>query len=135
LKRPWGFDKNMAPRVEAYGLNPAVEDKRTEMKRSLLEQVPQELPEELMEVLCVSDSVKIERIVSRGHSSPKGFWYDQETNEFVLLLQGRAAILVDGQEEMIILEPGDYINIGAHMKHRVEWTDPEKATLWLAVHY
>jgi len=105
------------------------------MKRSLLAQVPKELPEELMEVLCASDSVKIERIVSRGHRSPKGFWYDQETNEFVLLVQGRASILVHGQEEMITLEPGDYINIEAHVKHRVEWTDPEKATLWLAVHY
>ncbi|MDY6837127.1 MAG: cupin domain-containing protein [Thermodesulfobacteriota bacterium] len=111
------------------------EDKRTGMKRSLLEQVPEQLPEELTEVLCASECVRIERIVSRGHSSPKGFWYDQETDEFVLLVQGRAAIRVHGREDMIILEPGDYIHLGAHVRHRVEWTDPERATLWLVVHY
>ncbi|MDY6988478.1 MAG: cupin domain-containing protein [Thermodesulfobacteriota bacterium] len=105
------------------------------MKRSLLGQIPQELPEEMIEVLCASECVTMERIVSRGHSSPKGFWYDQKTNEFVLLVQGRAAMLVRGQEEMIILEPGDYIHLAAHVRHRVEWTDPEKATIWLAVHY
>jgi cupin 2 domain-containing protein len=105
------------------------------VKRSLLEQVPQELPDEWVEVLCSSDAVRIERIISRGHCSPKGFWYDQETNEFVLLLQGGAGISVHGQDHTIVLEPGDYVNIAAHVKHRVEWTDPEEATVWLAVHY
>ena len=59
------------------------------MKRSLLEKVPQELPNELIKVLCSSDSVKIERIVSTGHNSPKEFWYNQETNEFVLVVPGQ----------------------------------------------
>ena len=113
----------------------ALEDKRTKLKRSLLEKVPQELPNELIEVLCSSNSVKIERIVSRGHSSPKGFWYNQKTNEFVLMVQGRARLLIDGEDDMVILEKGDYVNIGAHVKHRVAWTDPEEDTIWLAVHY
>jgi len=111
------------------------EDKRTEVKGSLLDRVPQELPNEFIEVLCSSGAVKIERIISRGHSSPKGFWYDQETNEFVLLLQGRAGILMEGEDDIVILEKGDYVNIGAHVKHRVEWTAPGEDTVWLAVHY
>jgi len=105
------------------------------VKRSLLEKVPQALPDELIEVLCSSGSVKIERIVSRGHSSPKEFWYNQETNEFVLVVQGRAGLLIDGEDDVVILEKGDYVNIGAHVKHRVAWTDPEEDTVWLAVHY
>ncbi|KPK23026.1 MAG: phosphoribosylaminoimidazole carboxylase [Nitrospira bacterium SG8_3] len=105
------------------------------MKRSLLEKVPQELPNELIEVLCSSDCVKIERIVSRGHSSPKELWYNQETNEFVLVVQGRAGLLIYGEDDMVILEKGDYVNIQAHVKHRVAWTDPEEDTVWLAVHY
>lgn len=113
----------------------ALEDEGTEVKRSLLEKVPQELPNELIEVLCSSDSVKIERIVSTGHNSPKEFWYNQETNEFVLVVQGRAGLLIDGEDDMVILEKADYVNIGAHVKHRVAWTDSEADTVWLAVHY
>ena len=33
---------------------------------------------------------KIERIVSRGHASPEDFWYDQEENEWVMVVKGTA---------------------------------------------
>jgi cupin 2 domain-containing protein len=32
------------------------------------------------------------------------------------------------------LGPGDFVYIPAHQRHRVEWSDPQQATIWLAVH-
>jgi len=105
------------------------------MKGTLLEDIPVELPEEIFETICLSDNVKIERIVSRGHASPTGFWYDQEKSEFILIVQGSAGLKFENERDIVILKTGDYLNIGAHVKHRVEWTDPTCDTVWLAVHY
>jgi cupin 2 domain-containing protein len=102
---------------------------------SLFEGIPGELPEELIETLCSTDGVKIERIVSKGHATPEGFWYDQDCNEFVLVVQGRAGLKFEGETGPVILTAGDYVNIGSHVRHRVEWTDPARETIWLAVHY
>lgn len=102
---------------------------------SLLRNIPKDLPEELIETIGSSDSVRIERIVSRGHASPKDFWYDQEQNEFVLLVQGSARLIVENMDNPVVLNAGDYIDIPAHVRHRVEWTDPDCETIWLAVHY
>lgn len=102
---------------------------------SLLKDIPAELPDELFETLCSTDRVKIERIVSKGHASPDGFWYDQEQNEFVLVVQGSACLKIEGEDDIISLEAGDYLNIKSHVRHRVEWTDPACETIWLAVYY
>jgi cupin 2 domain-containing protein len=102
---------------------------------SMLEGIPEELLEEISDTICSSASVKIERIVSRGHASPGGFWYDQEMNEFVLVVKGSAALRFESKDDLVTLRAGDYLNIGAHVKHRVEWTDPTCDTIWLAVHY
>jgi cupin 2 domain-containing protein len=101
----------------------------------LFENIPAELPEERFETLVAADCVKIERIISQGQASPEGFWYDQEENEFVLVLQGSAGLRMEGEDAPIVLNPGDYVDIPAHVRHRVEWTDPSGATIWLAVHY
>lgn len=106
----------------------------TEM-RSLLEGIPDELPEEIFDIICSTDNVRIERIVSRGHASPEGFWYDQEKDEFVLVVKGIAGLRLENQEDIVVLKAGDYLSIGAHVKHRVEWTDARCETIWLAVHY
>ena len=82
-----------------------------------------------------SPHARVERIVSRGQASPDDFWYDQEQAEWVLLLKGQAALAVAGEENPVILKPGDYLNIPAHCRHRVLWTDPDNDTVWLAVHY
>ena len=97
--------------------------------------IPDDLPCELFESLIETDRVRIERIVSAGHASTKDFWYDQERNEWVILLRGGAGILFEESDETIVLKPGDWLNIPAHRKHRVEWTDPKEKTIWLAVHY
>ena len=102
---------------------------------SLFKDIPAELPEELIETICSTGSVKIERIVSRRHASPEGYWYDQDWNEFVLVVKGSAGLKFVGEDEIVVLKTGDYLNIAAHVKHRVEWTDSSSDTIWLAVHY
>jgi cupin 2 domain-containing protein len=102
---------------------------------SIFDDIPAKLPEELFSTLCRSSSVKIERIVSRGHASPEGFWYDQSSNEFVFVVQGSAGLKLEKRTDPIVLKAGDYLTIGAHVRHRVEWTDTSCDTIWLAVHY
>ena len=102
---------------------------------SLYQQIPAGLPDELIDLLCQSADVRIERIVSRGHSSPDGFWYDQEWHEFLLLMSGRARLGFDDGSPFVELNPGDWLDIKAHVRHRVEWTAPDADTVWLAVHY
>jgi cupin 2 domain-containing protein len=91
------------------------------------------LPEELFTTLLEAPNVRIERIVSHGHASPEGFWFDQDQHEWVLVLQGAARLKFEN--ETIHLKPGDFVNIPAHQKHRVEWTTPDEPTVWLAVFY
>lgn len=88
-----------------------------------------------METLKETGNLRIERIVSLGHASPPGFWFDQDQNEWVILLQGAARLRFEGEEGAVELTPGSYIDIPAQKRHRVEWTDPERVTVWLAVHY
>ena len=97
--------------------------------------IPDRLTGELVEVVCKSKNVRIERIVSRGHASPPGFWYDQDTDEYVVLLKGSAGLAIADRENMIEMKPGDSLNIPAGVKHRVEWTDAREDTVWVAVHY
>ncbi len=70
---------------------------------------------------------------SHGHSSPVGFWYNQSEPEFVVLLQGEACLRFDDEE--IELKPGSFVDIPAHKRHRVESTNPNEPTIWLAIHY
>ena len=104
-------------------------------KTNLLENIPTDLPEELIEVLASSENVRIERIISHGHTSPEDFWYDQDQNEFVLLLKGKAELEFSDPDKMIMLDEGDSLVIPAHQRHRVSWTKPETETIWLVVYY
>ncbi|WP_305041990.1 cupin domain-containing protein [Geoalkalibacter sp.] len=88
-----------------------------------------------MQTLTGNGLVRIERIVSRGHASPEGFWYDQAQNEFVLLAQGEAELELQDPAERIRLAPGDWLIIPAHRKHRVAWTNDRQDSVWLAVFY
>jgi cupin 2 domain-containing protein len=103
--------------------------------KNLFQDIPSSLPTELTEIIAGSDSVRIERIISRGHTCAPDAWYDQDTHEFVLLLQGRARLQFVGNDTLMSLKPGDYLFIPAHQRHRVDWTDPEHDTVWLTVHY
>jgi cupin 2 domain-containing protein len=96
--------------------------------------IPAELPEELVSILATGPSVRVERIVSRGHASPPGFWYDQPEHELVLLVAGAARLEVEGVGERA-LRAGDWLELPAHVRHRVVWTAPDQDTIWLAVFY
>lgn len=100
---------------------------------NLFAQIPALLPEELSETLISSASIRIERIVSHGHVSPEGFWYDQHEHEWVVVLQGAARLQFD--DEKIELETGDFLNIPANRRHRIDWTTPNEVTVWLAIFY
>ena len=102
---------------------------------NLFADIPDRLPEELFETLLRNPFLKLERIVSRGHATAAGQWYDQAEHEWVLLLKGAAKILFEDRAEPVILKPGDYIHLPARCRHRVAWTDPENETIWLALHY
>ena len=102
--------------------------------KNIFAELPKNLEEEVFEILASSETVKIERIISKGHTSPKTGWYDQAQNEWILILKGEAVLSFENHEP-VRLKAGSYLNIPAHTKHRVDWTDPDHETIWLAVHY
>jgi cupin 2 domain-containing protein len=103
------------------------------MTLNLFADLPISLPAELCTTLLTAPGVRIERIVSQGQASPEGFWYDQAQDEWVVVLKGAARLrFQDGELELM---PGDFVDIPAGKKHRVEWTTPDEPTIWLAVFY
>ena len=104
------------------------------MSENIFSALPANVPEEVFQNIVSASNVRIERIVSSGGSSPESGWYDQEEDEWVIILEGSGAIrFEDGRE--VILKRGDYITIPAHSRHRVLWTDKTIKTIWLAVFY
>jgi len=103
--------------------------------RNIFSGIQIQAPDEVLDTVLQTGQFKIERIISHGHATTEGEWYDQDRNEWVLVLKGNAGLLFEGDDKTVILKTGDYINIPAHQKHRVEWTDPEKETVWLTIHY
>ncbi|HEV2301627.1 MAG TPA: cupin domain-containing protein [Stellaceae bacterium] len=102
---------------------------------NLLDPLPDARAGEIAEKLLSQGRLRIERIVSLGQASPPGFWCEEPQGEWVLLVSGAALLRFADEEEPRRLGPGDYIDIAAHRRHRVEWTDPARPTVWLAVHY
>ncbi|NCO11245.1 cupin [Candidatus Pacearchaeota archaeon CG_4_9_14_0_2_um_filter_39_13] len=103
-------------------------------KGNLFSKISDKLPKELFQILASSKNIKIERIVSKGHITPENKWYNQEKNEFVLLIKGYAEILF-ADNKLVRMNEGDYINIPSHKEHRVVKTSSEEETIWLAVFY
>lgn len=96
--------------------------------------IPSKLQEEISQTVAESGAVRIERIVSDGHATPRGEWYDQGWDEWVLLVSGGAALLFDDGAPPMVMKPGDHVMIPAGCRHRVERTDSGQKTVWLAVH-
>ena len=101
---------------------------------NIFDSLPKNLSSEVFENIVQSSSVRIERIISKGHRSPDEGWYDQDEHEWVMVLQGHA-ILEFEDGSTCDLSAGDHINIAAHVKHKVIWTDMNQLTIWLAVFY
>ena len=105
------------------------------MTTNLFTGLPAELPSELVTILLEAANVRIERIISHGHATREAFWYDQHQHEWVVVLKGAARLRFEDDETPIEMKTGDFVNIPAHRKHRVDWTTPDEPTIWLAVHY
>ncbi len=91
--------------------------------------------EELHSQLLNTPHLTLERIVSTGQASPPGEWYDQTRDEWVMVLKGSAGLRFAEDQQILTLFPGDYLHIPAHQRHRVEWTDSQEPTIWLALHH
>jgi len=102
--------------------------------KNIFKNIPKQLPNEVFEDIISKDGLKIERIISKGHTTPKSQWYNQDFNEWVIVLDGEAILSFEDSKD-VKLSAGDYINIPANTKHRVAWTTPNKETIWLAVNY
>lgn len=105
-----------------------------EKVQNIFTNIPDRLPVELLECLVVNNILRIERIVSRGHKTAEGEWYDQPWEEWVILLEGQATLTFQ-TGEIVRMKPGDFIRIAAHSRHRVDWTADDSNTIWLAVHF
>lgn len=113
-------------------LSRTIEDVVADIK-NIFDELPQQLPKELVQILIQAADVRIERIISHGHASPADFWYDQPQNEWVIVLRGAARLQFE--DAVIEMKPGDFVNIPAFNKHRVDWTTPDEPTVWLGVRY
>ncbi|HXH04668.1 MAG TPA: cupin domain-containing protein [Candidatus Competibacteraceae bacterium] len=100
---------------------------------NLYASLPDARATEVFETLLAHPGCRIERIVSQGQATPPGEWWEQTWDEWVILLAGGARLRCEGGAVMS-LAPGDYLFLPAHCRHRVEWTDPARPTVWLAVH-
>src|SRR5208283_839878 len=96
---------------------------------NLFGNIPPDIPEESFTTVLQGSGIRIERIVSQGQVSPPGFWYDQEDNEWVIVLEGRAALQFECDPEPVELQRGSYVSIPAHVRHRAVWTDPGQKTV------
>jgi cupin 2 domain-containing protein len=101
---------------------------------NLFDGIPAEIPAEIFQTLLETDNFRLERIVSGGQATPPGEWYEQDSHEWVVLLTGSACLRFEAEPDLV-LRAGDHLFIPAHRRHRVEWTDPTRPTVWLALHY
>jgi len=106
----------------------------SEKLNNIFQLIPDNLDSEIVETIVQSKNIRLERIISKGHSSPASGWYDQSQSEWVIVLQGEAIITVENDQDYHLFS-GSYLNIPAHTRHKVKWTKPKIETLWLAVHY
>jgi cupin 2 domain-containing protein len=117
-------------------VNPALTSSQGLRRGNLLTGLPARLAEERIDRLVEGHSrLRIERIVSTGQASAPAFWYDQADDEFVVLVAGAARLRFEPGDIGLDLKPGDWIEIPAHRRHRVEWTQAEPPTVWLAIHF
>lgn len=73
--------------------------------RNLFDDLPAPGGDEDFRTLFERAGVRIERIVSTGQSSPPGFWYDQDSFEWVALLAGAARLRFADEAQERICNP------------------------------
>lgn len=105
------------------------------MAQNIFNNLPSAIKSEHFTELLNTAGIKIETIISEGHVTPKNTWYDQQHDEWVLVLKGAARIKIKGCPKEVVLNIGDHLHLPAHTKHRVCWTHKSEQTLWLAIHF
>lgn len=100
----------------------------------LLDDLPSAEAGEVLDTLLARDGLRIERIVSHGQATPDDEWYDQDEDEWVIILKGEARLRLEDDAAARDLGPGDFMFLPAHCRHRVDWTSPDEPTVWLAIH-
>ncbi len=103
--------------------------------KNFFSDIPTDLHTELVESVVQRNFLKIERILSSGQASEPGFWYDQEWDEWVLVVTGEAGLRFENSPNILHMKAGDHVLIPAHCRHRVEWTSQSEKTFWVAVHF
>jgi cupin 2 domain-containing protein len=103
--------------------------------KNLLSNLPASLPEEQFDALVDHAAFRLERIVSTAHATPPGEWLSQSRAEWVVLLSGSAVLRFDDEPQEVALQPGDYVLVAANRRHRVERTDANQPSVWLALHF
>lgn len=104
------------------------------MLENLFAAMPTDTSREAFDDLLDVPGLRIERIVSHGQKSPPDFWYEQDEDEWVIVLQGSATLQLEGRDSVVMLAPGDHYWIPKRLRHRVYSTAPDGPTIWLAVH-
>ncbi|NLN95503.1 MAG: cupin domain-containing protein [Bacteroidales bacterium] len=98
-----------------------------------ISEVIQRSEDEVFETLFYGNNIRVERIISTGQTTPEDQWYDQDTDEWVVLLQGEARLSFENEED-VFLKKGDYMLIQSRKKHKVSYTSTDPACIWLAIH-
>lgn len=105
------------------------------MRGNVLAGLPDARQTEQFETLLHQGSLRIERIVSCGQATAEGHWYDQDHDEWIVVLSGGARLRIDNETDLLQLGVGDWLHLPAHCRHRVDWTEPHRETVWLALHW
>lgn len=102
--------------------------------KNIFKDIPNSIPEEIFETILQAKNVKIERIISKGHITPATSWYNQDFDEWVLIIEGAANIQFEQEDLPRSLAKGDYLWIPALQRHQVVWTPKDTVTIWIAIH-
>ena len=97
--------------------------------------LPKAAPGEIIESILKTDQFTLKRIISTGQATPPEEWYDQDDDEWCILLSGSAGLRFADEAQVVVLKAGDYLHIPAHKRHQVAWTEADQPTVWLALHY
>lgn len=103
--------------------------------KNIFSKLPSAKKSEVFDILLKQKGIKIERITTLGQTTPAGKWLSEKTDEWVIVLQGKAKLKFVGNKKHILMKTGDYLFIPAGTSHRVEWSDPKQKTVWLAIHF
>ena len=105
------------------------------ISNNLFLNIPDKIKSEIFDPIIKNEKFRLERIISQGQSTPEGEWLEQDNDEWVVLLTGKARIRFEDDKDSYLMESGEYIYIPSRKRHRVEWTPSDKQTVWLALHF